>query len=267
MGKASSSKKVARAARAGGGPRRAGQRRLAFPVAVFAVVAVGVMLVVLARGDRRSGIASAEAPTTADHWHAAYGFYICDTFLAPLSDVKPDTTGIHTHQDGVIHIHPFSDASTGKNATLGRWGEMVGVEFGSDSFTIGGTRYADGHDCNGQPGTVVVYEWPADDLEAEPEIHTSDFGRIRLDQDRAAITIAVVPEGAEVPRPPSVPTLDNLSDVPGATTTTSAAPGGTEPSPAEGAPAAPAEGAPAAPAEGAPPPPGEGVPAAPAAPQ
>ena len=241
MGKASSSKKVARAARAGGGPRRAEQRRLAFPIAVFAIALLGTLAIVIARADRESEIASAEAPTTADHWHAAYGFYICDTFLPPLADIKPDTTGIHTHQDGVIHIHPFSDAATGKNATLGKWGEMVGVEFGRDSFTVNGTTYEDGYDCNGQPGTVVVHEWPADDLEALPEIHTEDFGRIRLDQDRAAITIAVVPEGAEVPRPPSVPTLDSLTDLPGATTTTSALPGGTEvPAPSDSAPA-PAE--------------------------
>jgi hypothetical protein len=232
MGKASSSKKVARAARAGGAPRSGERRKLAFPLSIFAIVVVGTLLVVFARIDRDESVASAESPTTADHWHAAYGVFVCDSFLPPLSDVKADTTGIHTHADGVIHIHPFSDAATGKNATLSKWGETVGIDFGGDSVTVQGEEYQDGYDCNGQPATVVIHEWPADDLEAPPEIFTSDFGDVRLDQDRAAITIAVVPEGTEVPRPESVPTLDNLSDVEGT--------GGTAP-PAEG-PAAP-EGA------------------------
>ena len=35
-----------------------------------------------------------------------------------------------------------------------------------------------------------------------------------------AITIAFLPEGDEIPAPESIPELDNLSDVPGATTTT-----------------------------------------------
>src|SRR5690606_29616014 len=74
-----------------------------------------------------------------------------------------------------------------------------------------------GHDCNGEPANLAIYEWPADDLQAEPEIHTSGFGDVVLDRDRAAFTFAVVPEGTEVPRPDSVATLDNLSDLPGAT--------------------------------------------------
>ena len=53
MGKASSAKKVARAARAGGS-RRAGQRRqLGFPIAVGLVIVLGVLIVFVAR-DRRN---------------------------------------------------------------------------------------------------------------------------------------------------------------------------------------------------------------------
>jgi hypothetical protein len=234
MGKASSSKKVARAARAGGAARTGERRKLTFPLSIFAIVVVGTLLVVFARIDRNEGVASAESPTTADHWHAAYGVFVCDAFLPPLSDVKADTTGIHTHADGIIHIHPFSDAATGKNATLSKWGETVDIDFGGDSVTVQGEKYEDGYDCNGEPANVVIHEWPADDLEAAPEIFTSDFGGIRLDQDRAAITIAVVPEGTEVPRPDSVPTLDNLSDVEGtggtAPTTAPADPGAADPS-------------------------------------
>lgn len=215
MGKASSSKKVARAARAGGSTTTGERRKLTFPLGIFAIVVVGTLLVVFARIDRNESVASAESPTTADHWHAAYGVYVCDSFLPPLSDVKADTTGIHTHADGIIHIHPFSDAATGKNATLSKWGETVGIDFGSDSITVNGTEYQNGYDCNGQPADVAVYVWPADDLNAAPVVTTADFGDVRFDQDRYAVTIAVTPEGTEVPRPESVPTLDNLSDVEG----------------------------------------------------
>jgi hypothetical protein len=229
MGKASSSKKVARAARAGGATNTS-RRKLAFPLAIFAIVVVGVGLVVFARGESGLSSASAEAPSSADHWHAAYGFYVCDTFLPPLSDANPDTTGIHTHADGVIHIHPFSDRHGGKNATLGKWGDIVDVDFGSDSITLpDGRELKSGDDCNGQPANLVIYEWPADDLAAEPRIFESDFGSVRLDRDRAAITIALVPEGTEVPRPDSVPTLDNLSDM-GPQQGPQQAPGGAPPS-------------------------------------
>jgi hypothetical protein len=211
MGKASSSKKVARAARAGG-PVKSNQRKIAFPAAIATILIVGVGLIFVARQGFTD--AAAEAPTTADHWHAAYGIYVCDTFLPPLTDAKEDLTGIHTHGDGLIHIHPFSGAHAGKNATLAKWGEVVGISFGSSSFTLtGGTEYENGYDCNGEPATVSVYKWPADDPEAAPEIFESDIGKVRLDTNRAAYTIAVVPEGTEVPRPDSIPTLDQLDPV------------------------------------------------------
>ena len=51
--------------------------------------------------------ADATAPVAnVDHWHTAYGIYICDTFLDPLQ-VQTDPDGIHSHADGVIHIHPY----------------------------------------------------------------------------------------------------------------------------------------------------------------
>jgi hypothetical protein len=213
MGKASSAKKVARAARVGGAKHN-NQRRMGFPLAITGIVVVGVLIIVFARDSFTS--ADAVAPKPGDHWHEAYGVFVCDAFLPNLSDAKPDTTGIHTHADGIIHIHPFTNAYSGENATLGAWGEVVGVDFGADSIEMpDGTAYENGYDCNGQPATVSVYKWAADDPTAAPQIFTSNFGDIHLDQDRAVITIAVVPEGTEVPKPDSVATLDNLTDVGG----------------------------------------------------
>ena len=211
MGKASSAKKVAKVARSSGGPVRE-QTKLGFPLAVFVICVLGTLLVVWARADRNSAVAV--PPQLTDHWHEAYGIYVCDAFLPSLTDVGPDTTGIHTHDDGIVHVHPFSNAATGERATWSTFGEVVGLSFDGSSFTMpDGTTYSDGFDCNGEPATVSIWKWPADDPEAEPVVFTDDLGDVRFDTDRGAYTIAVVPEGTDVPRPESIPTLDNLSDV------------------------------------------------------
>jgi hypothetical protein len=242
MGKASSAKKVARVARAGGSPS-APKRQLAFPLSILAIVVVGAVLVVVARGANQE--AAAESPRVGEHWHAAYGIYVCDTFLPAGTDLGPDTTGLHTHNDGVAHLHPFVNGYAGRNATLGGFGEMVGLSFGSGSFTYLDTTYDDGYDCGGQPGEVSVHVWPADDPDAAATVVTDDMGSVRFDEDRLAVTIAVAPAGAEIPRPPSVPELDRLSDVPGGGVT-SPVPEGADPdveeAPATDTTAAPADG-------------------------
>src|SRR5688500_5947041 len=122
MGKASSAKKVARAARAGGS-RRPGQRRaLGFPIVIASVVILGSLLVVFARSSRDANAEprSQADGTEAQHWHAAYGLSFCGEFVRTtasgqgLVDVGADTLGIHTHGDSVIHIHPFIDSAGGR---------------------------------------------------------------------------------------------------------------------------------------------------------
>ncbi|MEY2570429.1 MAG: hypothetical protein QOE63_779 [Acidimicrobiaceae bacterium] len=106
MGKASSAKKVARAARAGGS-RRSGQRRaLGFPIAIFVVVALGLSLVLVARGER---ITNAE-PKVGDHIHAAYSTYTCVPETNP-TDGRPTTTSAPAASDASATTAP-TDAST-----------------------------------------------------------------------------------------------------------------------------------------------------------
>jgi hypothetical protein len=233
MGRASSAKKVARAARAGGRTSQGPKRQLAFPIGIAAIVVVGALLVVFARSANEEQVSA--SPRVGDHIHAAYGIYVCDTFLPALNDTGPDTTGLHTHADGVAHIHPFANGASGRNATISKWGETVGLQVGSDSFTVNGTEYSNGYDCNGQPAQVSLYVWPPDDPDAEPQVITSDIGGYRLDTDRELFTLAVVPEGTEVPRPESAGELDQLSDLspleaPSTSTTppTTLAPGSTD---------------------------------------
>src|SRR5690242_1870284 len=84
MGKASSAKKVARAARAGGN-RRSGQRRaIGFPATIVGVIVVGLLLVFFAR-DRRDANAF---PRVGDHVHSTIDIYTC----AAGTDASATTT-------------------------------------------------------------------------------------------------------------------------------------------------------------------------------
>jgi hypothetical protein len=289
MGKASSAKKVARAARAGG-TRRSGQRRpLGFPLAIGAVILVGLVLVLFAR-DRRN--ANAFPRANQDHVHAAYDTYVCvsdaeiaaangsttttapapatdsttpstDTttttapqtsttvaapgdvpgqYLAPFTDAQQDTLGIHTHGDGLIHIHPFVDSVAGRNATLGVFLNQVNVQMTNDTLTLPtGQTYKEGTTkcAGGKDGQLQVAKWNSvTDAAAgkKPnEIFTSGFDQIRLGASNS-FTIAFMPAGSTIPAKPDVATrVANVSDLTPSTT-----------APASGAPAsgAPASGAP-----------------------
>jgi len=67
MGKASSAKKVARAARAGGSTKQR-NKNWAFPAGIAAIVIIGALVVFVARGSNET--ASAVSPVVGDHWHA-----------------------------------------------------------------------------------------------------------------------------------------------------------------------------------------------------
>jgi hypothetical protein len=198
VGKASSSKKVQRAARAAASSRGASERReLGFPLTVAAVVVLGVALVVAARWQREPPL----APTTADHWHAAYAVYDCDSLLGPFPSER-DTQGIHSHADGVIHIHPFGGGAAGDNAQLEVFLDAMGVTVTPNSISGPGLELDAGSDCNGEPTVIRVARFDPTDLSAPPDVYTDDFGSIRFLENLEAFTIARVPDGADIPPPP-----------------------------------------------------------------
>ncbi len=289
MGKASSAKKVARAARAGGN-RRPGQRRaLGFPVAVAVVIVVGLLLVFFARQERN---ANAFPRANEDHVHSAVDVYTCVTqpadtgtstttssttatttatasgseptasttttapadtttttsapadttttttptsttqmaandvhgeFQAPLADVKQDTLGIHSHGDGLMHIHPFVSAAAGRNATLGVFLDQVGVTITDSTLTLpDGTSFTEGTTkCEGGKDAIVqVAKWDSvlDAAKgARPNrIFTSDFNSIRLGENQAYM-IAFMPEGSTfVAKPDVAERVAQVIDLPGA---------------------------------------------------
>jgi hypothetical protein len=215
MGKQSSAKKVARAARAGSGGGKGRNRKFGFPAAVVGVFVIGVALVVFARVQ----LSGADTPPQIgeDHWHSAIAVWTCDQFLAtPLADTQGDKNGIHTHEDGLMHIHPTSSIAAGENAKLGVFTDEVGIELGGDSFTLPtGETYTTGDDCQGEKGEVVVLKWPAGGLDGDPEIIREDFGDIRFEANGEAYTIAFIKPDQDLKAllPPSTATLNAPNDL------------------------------------------------------
>jgi hypothetical protein len=210
MGKASSSKKVARAAGTGGGRTN----RAHTPWTYFSVLAVIVVLGVAFTVTSRQGYegklrhktvanAAVDPKIGGTPWNEGYGVDLCGTFAKPLT--KPSTpTGITTAGDGVIHIAPKIKAAAGKNATVGVFASSVGMTLTPNEVRLpGGRSYVNGNDCNGTPARVFVKEYP---YAGAPTgvIETADPATIRLAND-ALLTIAFVPVGqkSKIPPPPA----------------------------------------------------------------
>jgi hypothetical protein len=215
MGKASSAKKIKRVQQAGAS-RAPGQRRnLGYPALIAAIIIVGSVLVFFARDERQA--TASVAPTSRDHWHAAFGIDICGEFQAEVNDVGPDRLGIHTHGDGLIHIHPFGSGASGPNATFGKFADQVGLTVGDGTLTLpDGTTYTDGDACPNdeqQTGRVALYVWPpqAND-KTEPRIVTRNINGVRFTEDGQIMVLAFAPEDSEPRLPPSLPALANPSD-------------------------------------------------------
>lgn len=222
MGKASSSKKVARAARAGSTSKGPERRELGFPLAVAVTVILGSTLVLYARTDH----ASAVEPKIGTHWHAAYGIYNCDKWEAPVADNGQDPNGIHTHdqdataEGGVMHVHPFDVTAAGSKATLGVFFDTLGVKVSNSKIELpSGVVLDESAKCGDQDAVLQIVRFAGGsgaatlDSYTQSDVYENDFGKIRYREDREAFTIALVPVGATVPKPTSIPQLDQLSDI------------------------------------------------------
>jgi hypothetical protein len=233
MGKASSSKKVARAARTGGGRTRRGTSSMAWPLVMGLVVVLGTAGIVYSRQQSSPEDVPPRASLagkSGDHWHSALGFDVCGTFAPPLT-TPTDPLGIHTHDDGVVHTHPFSSRSAGTNARLGLYFETANVKVSSDAIEIPGQVKKNGDDCDGKPAKVQVKVWPTRDPNEKGSLFVGDPKDIRL-ADNQLITVAFVPEGTDIPRPPSEANLDKLTDLGPQPTTTLPGEGATTTAPA-----------------------------------
>ena len=230
MGKASSNKKVARAARAGGRASSGQPRSLLFPGVLALVILLGTTLILYARDDRQSDDMGG-VPQIGDHIHQALAFNVCGEQLPDLPTFESRTIGIHTHGDGVIHIHPISQLGVGANATLDRYLKDVRDEGGLD-VSVSNTKltyldqtYEEGKTpCEGVEDPVLrMAYWPdVQDASSQPQVTTGGFEDRRLTEDGAGITIYYGDPDADIPKPQNAAQLSALGarDDPNASTTT-----------------------------------------------
>ena len=199
-----SSRKVARAAKAGqaGGTTGREQRELGFPLALAGVIIAGLALVAFSWNARD---VAALSPSFNDHWHVAYGIYDCrtDSFLPNLADPRTPNSGIHTHGDGAVHIHPSSSEATGNNAQLKRFFEATRVELTDDtmSFADRDSIEEEGAECDGKPAILQVVRF-APGSDTPDTVITEDLDEYRFLADQERVVIALAPIGADIPPPP-----------------------------------------------------------------
>jgi hypothetical protein len=238
VGKASSAKKVARLAQKGKGRKVRFQGGTLFPALIVGIAVVGAGLIVYSRASIPD---QNVPPTVEDHWHASYGFYACDKWLPDLQGNKEEQdsagqlisegfrrTGIHSHDDGVIHWHPYSSEATGRNAKLGVFLDVYGIKLSDKKLEFpadqGGAVYEEGvtkcTDANGKSvdGEIVVYAFDAFDTPNDYTTYITNFDDVRLKQDGMAFSIVFAPAGTKAELPPSAADLPALGAADGGTT-------------------------------------------------
>ena len=181
---------------------------------VSGVIIVGaVALIFVSRDEPTAPLAN------KDHWHAALGVNVCGEWIANAPEFhfaaenSAQQAGIHSHGDGLIHIHPYVTSESGDRATVGKFFEYGGWSADADSFKLwDGTEHKTGDDCDGKEATV---RW---EVNGEPQ--SGDISDYKPDNGDV-IALALLPEGEEIGEPPSVSELAAPSDLqPGGATPT-----------------------------------------------
>lgn len=240
MGKASSSKKVARAAGIGGGRVHRRQTPWTYYGIIALIVVLGVVGTVTSRERRNTQInaAGTTAPTVGTTWHEGYAVYACGKFVPAISTKSPDPQGITTRTDGIITIAPTVKASAGRNATLGKFADAVGMKLNAAELQVpGGHLYQDSATCDGKAAHVYVKEF-ADPSDTVGQLYNGGKGQLaKLNpaqvplKDNHLLTIAFVPaaQATSIPAPPAsvVKSLNALLAQQSSTSTTTPAAGAT----------------------------------------
>ncbi len=222
MGRASSSKKVARAAGTGGGRTHRNRTPWTYYGVIVAVVILGILGTWASRDRREAQINSAGGtpPTVGTVWNEGYAVDECGKIQPAITHAK-DPEGITTgNGDGIIHIHPTTKSAAGKNADLGKFADAVGMKLNAAELQLpGGKLYQDGDTCNGKTSHVYVREF-AYAGDTVGTLQNVDPRNVLL-QDQALVTIAFVPasEKNNIPSPPAY-VVTNLNKLAASSTTT-----------------------------------------------
>ena len=233
--------------------RRGGSFGWNMGIALIAVL--GIALLIWTVASRRSeAVAAPRAgnPATGqagDHWHASLDVYACTSWLSPAPQFEtkagnPDIrVGIHSHADGLMHIHPFNSSESGKNATVGRFLEYGGWSASSDSFDLWpgsdgkAVKEKNGDTCKlpdgpEKKGTLTWYVNDKKQSGNPADYQPKDHDKVALVFAPAGTTLDSIQATAGPP--------PNSKQVPSDETPFSTAPGGSAPSiPQTPAPSAP----------------------------
>jgi hypothetical protein len=123
-------------------------------LAVLLVALAGAVVAV--QFDDGDVAETASGPRIGDHWHAVYFVFICGQRQPNFPYWE---SGVHTHSDGIIHIHPFLPSEEGEGAGLSRWFEYGGGLLTQTEMRLPGTRVEveDGDTClDGGAGALEV---------------------------------------------------------------------------------------------------------------
>lgn len=163
MGKASSAKKVARAAGLGGSRAYGARPPYVYYFAVAVLIVLGVIGVYNSREYANNKINAAGAGTPkvgqSPPWYEGFAVDVCGKLLPPITSDK-DPYGITTKGDGIISISPTEKSVSGHNATLGKFANAIGMTLNASEIELpGGKLYERGNLCEGKAGNVYVTVW------------------------------------------------------------------------------------------------------------
>ncbi len=117
-----------------------------------------------------------------DHWHSGYEVRVCGERQLPYpDDSASDVTGIHSHGDGLIHIHPFQHDVAGGGALLGVFFDEIEIAFDDSTLELSsGEVLREGEVlCDGAEAELRVVRWP--DLDGhQPEMFTEGLRGVGL---------------------------------------------------------------------------------------
>jgi hypothetical protein len=133
------------------------RRRLLLIGLPAALLLAGAVLTVFLWLDDAESAGTITGPRITDHWHARYEYWVCGE---PQPNAPEWSSGIHTHGDGLIHIHPFQESEEGRGARLVKWFEYGGGVLTQDEVRLPGDQstYSNGDECpDGSTGVVQVF--------------------------------------------------------------------------------------------------------------
>jgi hypothetical protein len=166
-------------------------------------------------------------PHNADtHWHAALGVYDCDHWMGDdtgngiwvwpgisngsILRVGTQTyAGLHSHDDGIIHMEPATADDAGMNATVGRYFNEGGWALSSDGFTFLHTTVHNGDACGGGTGTVQWELGKVSGATVDFSVKTGNPSNYKLYNDDVVV-IAFLPPSKSLGSIGLPPSISNL---------------------------------------------------------